>query len=546
MKSEILNQVLNTTKTFLISNYSVREQKLIFSEINKIVGSDIDKNIFSSQDYSYEELQIVLSTINEKGTNRKNNGVYYTPSDVVEFILINAAKMVSNRIKPNNLHVLDLNGIPFKSFCINKTIFDPTCGSGAFLLPALDLKLDLMELHYANLSKTNIFSVLKTIRGNDLDLDSIIITKLRLFLCVLHRFGATKVKGIAEILNRNFKSYDYVTNLEFLNEKYDIIVGNPPYVEYSKSDSKPTIRYGNIYANVLDNATKQLSDNGVMGFIIPLSYISTPRMKKIRDTLIKETPKQYILSYSDRPDCLFTSVHQKLCIFLGKKSLKREIVTSNYTYWYKEERPDLFINSKVVTNNFISDEFIPKLGITMDTNIYRKINSFDTSLFDLIQSEENSSGSFYLNMRATFWIKAFLNEHYSSEYKKFYCESEDFAYLCFCILNSSLFWWYWICISDCWHITNKELKMFKIPRISDYSQLYKLANKLEKELERTKVFVGTKQTEYEYKHKECVGIIHEIDDYINKIYELTDEESLYIKNFALRYRVSGGVKIERN
>lgn len=316
MKSEILNQVLNTTKTFLISNYSVREQKLIFSEINKIIGSDIDSNIFSSQNYTYEELQIVLSTINEKGTNRKNNGVYYTPSDVAEFILISAAKMVSNRINPNNLHVLDLNGIPFKSFCINKTIFDPTCGSGAFLLPALDLKLDLMELHHANLSKTHIFSVLKTIKGNDLDLDSIIITKLRLFLCILHRFGATKVKGIAEILNRNFKSYDYVANLEFLNEKYDIIVGNPPYVEYSKSDSKPTIRYGNIYANVLDNATKQLADSGVMGFIIPLSYISTPRMKKIRDTLIKETPKQYILSYSDRPDCLFTSVHQKLCIFL--------------------------------------------------------------------------------------------------------------------------------------------------------------------------------------------------------------------------------------
>ena len=125
MKSEILNQVLSTIKTFLVSNYSVKEQRLIFSEINKIAESDIDNNALYNQDYSYEELQILLSTINEKGTNRKNNGVYYTPSDVVEFILINAAKMVSNHIKPNNLHVLDLNGIPYKTFCINKTIFDP-------------------------------------------------------------------------------------------------------------------------------------------------------------------------------------------------------------------------------------------------------------------------------------------------------------------------------------------------------------------------------------------------------------------------------------
>ena len=206
-----------------------------------------------------------------------------------------------------------------------------------------------------------------------MDRDSIKITKLRLFLCILHRFGVSKVKDISEILNCNFRSYNYVSNLEFISNKYDIIIGNPPYVEDSKCDPKPIKRYGNIYANVLDNATKQLSENGVMGFIIPLSYISTPRMKKIRDTLIKEIPKQYILSYSDRPDCLFTSVHQKLCIFLGKKTSRREIVTSNYTYWYKEERPGLFINSKAVTNNFVSDEFIPKLGNKMDTKTTTKI-----------------------------------------------------------------------------------------------------------------------------------------------------------------------------
>ena len=60
------------------------------------------------------------------------------------------------------------------------------------------------------------------------------------------------------------------------------------------------------------------------------------------------------------------------------------------------------------------------------------------------------------------------------------------------------------------------------------------------------MYVGTKQTEYEYKHKECVEVIHQVDDYINALYGLSEEEGLYIKNFAYRYRIGGGVEDERN
>lgn len=79
-----------------------------------------------------------------------------------------------------------------------------------------------------------------------------------------------------------------------------------------------------------------------MGFVIPLSYVSTPRMKKIRDVLFVHTAEQYILSYSDRPDCLFTSVHQKLCVLFGRnaETTQNIIYTGNYRYWYKEERGD--------------------------------------------------------------------------------------------------------------------------------------------------------------------------------------------------------------
>jgi hypothetical protein len=544
MASSMLLNALSITNGYLIQNYSKSELTVIREEIKKVLGKNDYSVTAYKEMYSYEEVQEILSNINEKEDIRKAKGVYYTPTDIVKFILFNSVKMVCGKLKPNNLHVLDLNGIPYSSFCYEKTVYDPTCGAGVFLLAALEMKLDLLDLHHTEVTKGKIKKVVSTLKGNDLNPDSITITKIRLLLCVLHRHGTSKIKGLAEVMESCFESYDFVSTTPDESVKYDIIIGNPPYVEDSKSEATPTIKYGNIYANVLDNSAQHLKKGGVMGFIIPLSYVSTPRMKKIRDELSLQTAEQYILSYSDRPDCLFASVHQKLCVLFGRNiESERNIYTGNYRYWYKEERSELFNTTEVVKNMFAQDDFIPKLGTRVDSEVYKKTVKHRT---DLIKLLDNDDVPIYLNMRAAFWIKAFLTQHNGSEYKEFKCQNQDYANFCMCLLNSSLFWWYWICVSDCWHITRKELIGFKVPDINDFQTTNRLASDLEMRLEDTKVYVGTKQTDYEYKHKECVDVIHEIDDYVNALYGLTDEESIYIKNFSYRYRIGGGVENGRN
>ena len=140
-------------------------------------------------------------------------------------------------------------------------------------------------------------------------------------------------------------------------------------------------------------------------------------------------------------------------------------------------------------------------------------------------------------MRACFWIKAFFNSPGSKEYKKITYPNEIGDFI-LCLLNSSAFWIFWIFLSDCWHITSKDLQAVSVPcTLKNANTFKKLAKNLLDTLEDTKVYVGTAQTEFEYKHKLCKSEIDDIDSAIAKVYNFTTKELDYIKSFALKYRI---------
>lgn len=539
----IIDDALNMAYSYAATICQDSELCKVSQEFNGLAGETERTYITKSTTItSYSDIQNLLSKLNEKESVRKSKGVYYTPYDVVRFIVINSVKSAYGKLTPENIRREDIDAVPYKSFAAKKTVFDPTCGAGEYLLAALELKLDLLDKHYKRIPITVIHDTVTSIFGNDINTESIMITKLRIVLCILKRYGVDYIVGLAEKMRPNFLTYDYVVE-EPGENKYDIIVGNPPYVEDFKSGLTLSKRYGNIYANVLINAAKQLSKGGSIGSIIPLSYISTPRMEDLREELFRVIPEQYILSYADRPDCLFDSVHQKLCILIGKqRKSSRQIFTGNYQYWYKEERKDLFNQTQVVRNIFYTSDYVPKLGTVLDTTIFKKIT--DTEGTDSVYAVSRvGEESVSLNRREAFWMKAYREKVDDPEYKVFSFPTKEEADYCYCLINSSLFWWYWICTSDCWHVS-KELNGFRAPFNGDYAEASELAKRLMDKLEETKVFVGTKQTDYEYKHRECLAEIHAIDDYINEQFGLTKNESEYIKGYALRYRTSGGAKIE--
>ncbi|MDD3150513.1 MAG: Eco57I restriction-modification methylase domain-containing protein [Candidatus Gastranaerophilales bacterium] len=516
------------------------------------------QNIISDEIHNTSKTLLFLDKENEKKYNRKEDGRFYTPEDVSNFILGNAilqkaSKKFNIKYAPKNLEHL-LNIVYKSSYkeivlddIIDYKIFDPTCGTGAFLVNALYIKCLFVKKINTIVTLDDMMRIIRNLYGNDIDKNAIDIAMAKIILKSMELFGnSLNIRELQDVLKNNFTCNDFVCEQNCNNMKFDIIVGNPPYVESVKYKGKLNKDYGNIYANVIENSIKKLSADGVLGMIIPLSYTATVRMKGIRKYIEENMEQQFLLHYADRPDCLFDGVHQKLTIILANKGNgKHEVFTSGYKFWYKKEREILFNNIKTINNPFIRECFYPKLSNKMDLSIYRKVLTLSKNNFINTVSKNITSKSLFLNMRGTFWIKTSSNK-ISNEFKSFSYENSMIP-VYHCILNSSLFFWFWTIVSDCWHITAKELSLFSLPvslskqEKKKFSVLYK---KLSENLEKTKIRIDSKQSEFEYKHKYSKEIIDTIDDTLSQIYLLTSEELLYIKKYNEIYRMSLGVKNE--
>ncbi len=80
---------------------------------------------------------------------------------------------------------------------------------------------------------------------------------------------------------------------------FDVIIGNPPYVEYSKVKKDYTIlnykteECGNLFAYTLERSNSIIHPSGNLGMIIPLSFVSTERMKEVQSLFVESQRRRY-------------------------------------------------------------------------------------------------------------------------------------------------------------------------------------------------------------------------------------------------------------
>ena len=79
--------------------------------------------------------------------------------------------------------------------------------------------------------------------------------------------------------------------------KYDLIIGNPPYVENKKITSKPTnselTHQPNLYMYFLEKSLKQLNENGELIFIIPTGWLLATSTSHLNKDIFNNYSIQY-------------------------------------------------------------------------------------------------------------------------------------------------------------------------------------------------------------------------------------------------------------
>lgn len=235
--------IFNEYKIFNINNIKAEEKIFNFVSANK-------QNL-SSENFSPAELYENLLTSKEK----KNLGQVYTPLHIIRKMLYQLFEI--------------------KKIDKDIRILDPSCGGGYFLIEAFKIIKNSLE------NIDNRYIIENMLYGIDIDDFSIFLTKAGLFFA----------SGCSDA-DFNIFSLDYLTD-SFNLGKFDIVVGNPPYVGHKNSSTeyKKALydKYSDVFYDKSDisycffkKSKDVLNQDGIVSFITSRYFMEALYADRVR------------------------------------------------------------------------------------------------------------------------------------------------------------------------------------------------------------------------------------------------------------------------
>ncbi len=347
-------------------------------------------------------------------------------------------------------------------------------------------------------------------------------------------------------------------------EGFDIVIGNPPYgakydddtkaiykATYKTAETKKGVQKGSLdtYTLFIEQGYNLLCKNGCFAYIVPISLVSSDALTGVHRLLMNNCETISISSYAVRPQPVFENAVVDVSILMFRKTETQcqQLLST------KMNRKGVGFNLQRLIDSLQFVEVkdltlygrIPKIGTDTERNILLNISAVN-KLGSLIKS---SGSPIVYRFAGGRYYKVITNySNGSSAERVLYFSNKKLANAMGCILSSNLSFWFYQIYSDNHNWKNYEIENFPIPSLSDkdIDYLDALYARYLADIEananvRTSSGKSTYNVETfkEYKIVSSKHIIDEIDDYICPLYGLTQEETDFIKNYELEFRLAG-------
>ena len=335
-------------------------QRELEEELNRVVGHILKR--FNNFDFNTVNRDILGRVYEDylPKEERKRLGEYYTPLEVVKYILDAVGYTENDEIE-------------------GKKILDPACGSGTFLAEAARRLIEkfLKKLHKLSVNELDadeayqiLYEIENCIYGFDINLFACHIAEWVLFSQIIDLYDIVKRKYDEERIEFNIYCTDSLMpeepKLEYFGDaivkpfqndlkriaevkgmKFDFVVGNPPYVriqrlskeqreQYKKIYKTPEANY-DIYIVFIERGLKWLKEGGKLGFIVSNQFTSANYGKKIRELIARDYKIEQFIDFADTG--VFRDVTNYPAIIILKLPESREEIESNFVKCVRVKKP---------------------------------------------------------------------------------------------------------------------------------------------------------------------------------------------------------------
>ncbi len=340
VKDVFMKQLLELNQYDFESDLNINILGHIFEQsISDIENLKIELLEGKQVEYSETDEEIVFENAQNSTGLRKKDGIFYTPEYVTAYMIENSLgewleeqkEKIGLNDESENLALWER----YAEILQSVKILDPACGSGAFLTQTFDFLFAewtfvftaVKKIKGEILDKNSIFSktftqikkdiISNNLFGVDLNYESVEITKLGLWLK-----SASKSDPLA-LLDDNIKVGNSLISDPAVSEKafdwekefaeirqnggFDLIVGNPPYVEskrlkpYSEYFAKNYNCYAgtaDLYVYFYELGYKLLKPSGLLNFISSNKFMKTGYGENLRQLLANQQLIQ-IIDFTD-------------------------------------------------------------------------------------------------------------------------------------------------------------------------------------------------------------------------------------------------------